>query len=149
MTAGLLNYCAKHYIHYGEQCHLCCIERVGSQKLVNPPVLGAVKHDAGKVDASLTLEYFPRALKAIATVSDYGLRKYGVRGGWKDVANGYVRYGAAKVRHQLDQYIDPYDAESKMAHIAMEAWNTLARLEKALEAGMIEDRPGVLPEKSA
>jgi len=110
---------------------------------------GAKKFDDGKVDPSFTLEYFPLALRSIATVSEYGYKKYGARGGWRNVPDGHRRYGAAKVRHQLDGFLDPYDAESKMAHLAMEAWNTLACLELALRDGVIEDRPGMPPEKIA
>lgn len=102
-----------------------------------------VKYDSGKVDPTFVLEYFPRALIAVSTVAEYGARKY-TRGGWKTVDNGIMRYDAALVRHQLLQHIEgPYDDnDSGLAHLAQQAWNTLAKLEKALELGAIENRHG-------
>jgi hypothetical protein len=102
-----------------------------------------VKHDAEKIDPSFVLEYFPRALLAIAAVSEYGARKY-TRGDWRNVDNGIARYGAALVRHQLAPHIEgPYDGlDSGLSHLAQQAWNTLAVLEKAIELGAIEIRRG-------
>ena len=104
---------------------------------------GGIKYDAEKIDPSFVLEYFPRALLAIAAVSEYGARKY-TRGGWETVDNGILRYGAALARHQLAQHIEgPYDdSDSGLSHLAQQAWNTLAVLEKAIEFGAIEIRRG-------
>jgi len=108
-----------------------------------PMPKAGVKFDAAKIDPTFVLEYFPRALLAISAVAEYGARKY-TRGGWKTVDNGIMRYGAAKVRHQLLQYMEgPYDdGDSGLAHKAQEAWNVLAELEKALELGALEIRRG-------
>lgn len=92
------------------------------------------KYDQGKAPVSQgVFEYFPRALKAIAAVSDYGIKKYKVWGSWKDVVNGVKRYENAEARHELDQFIDGrLDPESKLLHKAHLAWNSLAVLELEL-----------------
>lgn len=81
------------------------------------------------------LNYFPRALTAIAMVSEYGHRKYGEWGGWRRVADGDARYTDAKSRHMLlPAMVGDYDeGDSGLAHLAQEAWNALAKLERALE----------------
>ena len=102
-----------------------------------------LKFDDGKVDITFVLEYFPNALAAVSTVAEYGAKKY-TRGGWNTVPNGIERYTAAMDRHHLAEFRDgPYDdGDSGLAHAAQVAWNALARLEKMLVGGMIEDRVG-------
>lgn len=99
---------------------------------------GAVKHDAGKapIDRGL-LSYFPRALEAVAFVSQFGYEKYKQWGGWRFVPDGLARYSDAALRHRLLEKLNDYDAESGYLHAAHEAWNALARLEKMLEDGKV------------
>lgn len=106
---------------------------------------GAKKLDANKVPIyEGCIQYFPRALMAVAMVSEYGFRKYGAWGGWRGVLDGVVRYTSAKYRHGLMQEIEgPYDVgDSGLSHAAQEAWNALAKLERLLEANAIENRRG-------
>ena len=93
-----------------------------------------VKLDAGKSPVRRgLLEYFPRACLAVASISDFGARKY-AWGGWRSVEGAVDRYGDAEVRHICYAAIQgPLDSESEMLHAAHEAWNALARLEKIIE----------------
>lgn len=83
--------------------------------------------------------YFPRALLAVAVVSDYGRGKYNIP--FEDrnflrVEDAANRYNDALGRHQLYEVIDgPWDKESQLLHAAHEAWNALARLEVILNDG--------------
>lgn len=89
------------------------------------------------------LNYFPRALMAVAMDSEYGFRKYKKWGGWRSVPEGKQRYLDADGRHMLMEPIEGlYDAESGLAHAQMHAWDALARLDKMLEDGDIELRRG-------
>lgn len=88
------------------------------------------KLDAGKspIFAGL-LDYFPRACRAVANVSDVGARKYTWKG-WETVPDGYNRYSNALARHLVDSSVDgPVDSETGCLHDAQVAWNALARLE--------------------
>jgi hypothetical protein len=91
-----------------------------------PPMLRGVLHS------------FPRALEAVAFVSQYGLKKYGRDDnswhGWKLVPDGQDRYADALVRHLAAH---GYDEESGLLHAAHAAWNALAVLELLL---MEEDK---------
>ena len=99
------------------------------------------KFDTGKAPvAQGFFAYFPRAIKAIAMVSKYGKEKYNLSYqdvNWARVDNGNWRYADGKARHEIDQYIDDggYDPESKLHHLAMEAWNACATLELFLRNG--------------
>ena len=98
------------------------------------------KLDAGKVKAGV-LGQFARALMRIAEVGTGGADKY-TRGGWQHVQNGEERYEDAKWRHLLKGYIDEYDHEWELEHLAHEAWNALAQLELALRRkGTYENLP--------
>jgi hypothetical protein len=88
------------------------------------------KNDAGKIRASLLLS-FPRALWAIATVADYGSRKY-TRNGWEHVPEGEERYEDAKWRHLLMGQMEENDQESGLPHAWHAAWGVLATLELQL-----------------
>lgn len=92
--------------------------------------LPGAKDDGSKLPVrSLVLEYFPRALLAVAAISAYGANKY-TAGGWKTVENGVTRYGDAGARHMLNAIIEGEDdPETGELHAAHEAWNALARLE--------------------
>lgn len=90
------------------------------------------KLDAGKADAELVFEGFPRALLAVAEVATFGALKY-TRGGWKEVPNGIQRYDAAHMRHKLKRLKgEKIDPDSKKWHRAHEVWNALAALELEL-----------------
>ena len=97
---------------------------------------GGSKLDAGKsLIEQGVFAYFPRALLAVADVSEHGSIKY-VWGGWKSVPGGVNRYANARGRHILKQYIEgPYDRDSDLLHKAHEAWNVLAELELMLTEG--------------
>lgn len=98
----------------------------------NPHEPGA-KLDLGKTPVMRgALQYFPRALAAVADVSLHGAQKYAWKG-WEDVPNGEVRYGDALGRHLLKEEIEgDLDADSGMLHAAHTAWNALAVLELKL-----------------
>lgn len=110
--------------------------------------LGAEKKDVGKpLVVSLFMNYFPRAILAVVSVSEYGMRKY--RGnpegtGWQKVEDGARRYGDAIGRHIVKEKMEgPYDdSDSGLSHAAQHAWNALARLEIMLANGTIENRCG-------
>ncbi len=76
------------------------------------------------------LDYFPRAVKAVAEISKYGFDKYGAWGGWVSVPDGERRYDNACARHTVDRVKDgPLDPESGLLHRAHRAWNAMATLE--------------------
>lgn len=99
--------------------------------------LGKDAHEAGsKLDAGkpqlfqFVLGYFPRALQAVARVSEYGARKYTPMG-WRSVPDGYNRYSEALVRHLV---ANPKELDvSGLDHDWQIAWNALARLEIKLD----------------
>lgn len=93
------------------------------------------KYDAGKAPVTQgCLFYFPKALKAVSSVSDMGRRKYNLTfsdRNWYRVENGQQRYADAAGRHLLDS--SPTVSDEALAHAAQAAWNALARLELMLE----------------
>jgi len=91
------------------------------------------KLDLGKPMVDLTLDGFSRALLAVAQVSTYGAKKYSPNG-WKAVPNGEQRYRSAGDRHRLFRGHEVLDPESKLTHLAHEAWNRLAELELYLQS---------------
>jgi hypothetical protein len=98
------------------------------------------KYDADKAPmVQGLLAYFGRALRAVANVSAYGARKYGVpfsQQNWRKVENAKGRYADALLRH-LEAYCrgEMIDTESGNAHVDMVAWNALALAE--LEKGAV------------
>lgn len=87
------------------------------------------KLDAGKVDMALILDGMPRALLAVGEVATFGAAKYS-RDGWMSVPEGERRYRGAGDRHRLKRWTEgEYDKDSKLLHLAHEAWNKLAELE--------------------
>lgn len=98
----------------------------------NPYEPGA-KLDFGKVPVYQgAVDYFPRAILAVAEVSAYGAKKYAWKG-WETVPNGIVRYTDAGIRHIFGEAVEgPYDSGpngSGLLHKAHAAWNALAALE--------------------
>jgi hypothetical protein len=79
--------------------------------------------------------YFPKALEAVADVSQRGAAKYSWDG-WRSVPDGINRYGAALARHLA---CPTYARDTGVGglgpdvlHAAQVAWNALARLELIL-----------------
>jgi hypothetical protein len=90
------------------------------------------KVDGGKIQPELIFRGFSRALREVAEVGTYGANKY-TRDGWEQVPEAIRRYSDAFHRHQLQRYAgEECDAESKLRHLAHEAWNILAVLELTL-----------------
>lgn len=100
---------------------------------------GAIKYDGGKPAVWRGLiNYFPRALWAVAEVSTFGAEKYGWDG-WQDVEEGYPRYRDAEFRHALKEAMgEKIDPDSNYFAQAHEAWGALATLELMLRE--IEER---------
>jgi len=89
-----------------------------------------VKDDAGKPRMHLITEGFPRALLAVGDVATFGAGKYSDHG-WVSVPGAFSRYTSAMLRHHLAEGAESADVDedSQLEHIAMVAWNALARLE--------------------
>lgn len=98
------------------------------------------KLDKGKTDILRgAIQYFPKALEAVAKVSEYGANKYAWKG-WESVPDGETRYGAALSRHLLKEDRELIDEESGFPHIFHTVWNDLARLELYLRRVEDEDK---------
>ena len=99
----------------------------------------ATKDDGGKpMVYSLFLAYFPRAIREVARVSEYGMKKYHAKPetqGFRAVPDAVRRYGDGLVRHLLDEITDGpiNEKDGGVRHMAQQAWNAMARLEVALE----------------
>lgn len=109
--------------------------------------LGKGQHEAGaKLDKDKSpvfdgvLQYFPRALKAVADLSNWGATRYTWEG-WRSVPDGFRRYSNALGRHVLNEKIEgPWDLDAlndpkypaEILHATQVAWNALARLELLL-----------------
>ena len=90
------------------------------------------KLDAGKVAAWRgILDYFPRALLEVASVSQAGAAKYAWKG-WESVPDGINRYRDAQARHILNESIEGVRDSEGFRHLAQNAWNALAALELTL-----------------
>jgi Domain of unknown function (DUF5664) len=91
---------------------------------------GSIKYDGGKTPVYQGLiDYFPRAIVAVADISGFGASKYAWKG-WEGVEDGYNRYSNAMHRHELYKATQGlYDDDSGLLHDAHFAWGALARLE--------------------
>lgn len=91
---------------------------------------GSIKYDGGKAPVFRgAIDYFPRAISAVAEVSAFGANKYAWKG-WEGVPDGYNRYSDAMVRHLIYEGTgEVLDPDSRLLHAAHTAWNALARLE--------------------
>lgn len=101
---------------------------------------GAIKYDGGKSPVFRgAIDYFPRAISAVAGISAFGASKYAWKG-WEGVDDGYNRYSDAMVRHLIyegeGEVLDP---DSGLLHAAHTAWNALARLELYLRDSRATD----------
>lgn len=106
---------------------------------------GVKKYDVGKAPIGRGfLARFPRALRQVALVSEYGARKYSTYDGWEKLPDAFERYNDGHGRHDNARYIEGEydDGDSGLPHLAQRAWNALATLELALRNGMIEERRG-------
>lgn len=94
------------------------------------PKSGGAKLDAGKPCIWRgAIDYFPGAIRAVATISTFGATKYSWKG-WETVPEGFERYSDAMVRHLIAESAEgPWDNDSGMLHAAHAAWGALARLE--------------------
>lgn len=106
---------------------------------------GAIKYDAGKPAVwQGTVKYFPEAIKAVASVSQFGAQKY-QWSGWRSVIDGPNRYSDALMRHLLYHGAGEEIAEdSKLPHLAHVAWNALA----ILELYLVEQKTSKVPSAS-
>lgn len=113
-----------------------------SQNISEVDPLGfGVKEPGSKLDAGKApilrglIQYFPRAIREVANVSQYGANKYSWKG-WEKVPDGINRYGDALGRHLILEAIEgEYDTGpngSGLRHATQTAWNALARLELIL-----------------
>lgn len=95
-------------------------------------ILGAVKHDTGKVPVYRGgFAYFPRAIEAIAAVSAFGATKYAWNG-WLHVPDGFNRYTDAMGRHIIEEAKgEVFDPDSGLPHAWHTLWNSAARVELA------------------
>lgn len=105
------------------------------------PKEGGAKLDAGKAPVIQgVMQYFPRAIQAVANLSQKGANKYAWNG-WETVEDGINRYKNAGGRHILDEAIKgDYDNDvggTGELHATCVAWNFLAALELKLRE--IED----------
>lgn len=91
---------------------------------------GNIKYDGGKTPIYQgAIDYFPRAISAVAGISAFGANKYAWKG-WEGVEDGYNRYSNAMYRHELYKATQGlYDLDSGLLHDAHFAWGALARLE--------------------
>lgn len=78
---------------------------------------------------------FHLALLSVTEVTEFGNRKHGTPGGWRNVLGFKRVYQNAKARHALSGLVDEggLDRESGLPHLAHEAWNALALLQNELE----------------
>lgn len=87
------------------------------------------KADGGKYRPGLVLGGFARALIEVSKVGTFGAVKY-TDNGWTEVPNGQARYEDAQLRHWLERKTGVlHDQESKLDHLAHDAWNALAKLD--------------------
>lgn len=99
----------------------------------SPP--GAVKYDAGKAPIFRgAIAYFPGAISGVASISEFGSRKYAWNG-YRYVPDGINRYTDAMVRHLVAEATgEVLDPDSGLPHAWHVAWNALARAELMLQA---------------
>lgn len=92
------------------------------------------KVDAGKVRMHLITGGMARAITEVAKVGTFGAAKY-TDGGWVEVPDGFRRYEDAQQRHAAYRHMgEVIDPDSKLLHLAHEAWNALAKLDLYLRA---------------
>lgn len=88
----------------------------------------AVSAPGKKYDDGKTLWHLLpwKAVEQVVRVLEYGVRKYGVEGGWMTVPNGKARYEDAHLRHAIErQNGETTDKESGLLHSAHMACNAI------------------------
>lgn len=90
------------------------------------------KADAGKLLAAIPFQDFPDAFRELLKVCTFGAEKY-ERSSWKHVPDKEVRYADARARHFVSSFHETVDSESRISHLAHEAWNCLALLQLEIE----------------
>lgn len=90
------------------------------------------KLDHGKNRVSLVLGAFAHALWAVSEIGTAGAAKY-TDNGWLEVDGWEERYDDAQMRHWLKKHMgQDIDPDSEQLHLAHEAWNALAKLERTI-----------------
>jgi hypothetical protein len=126
------------------------------KQILEALTMDAEKQKASKVPVWLHLKFFPRALKEVAKVMDFGAGKPGRKpGGWTEqssVRDDYFK--DALIRHLMDMETDgAKDSESGLLHKAHVACNALMDLEMELRKQESEEydnavlSPGTLAPK--
>ena len=123
---------------YDTSQSIITLEQAGYTFAEKDPLGIPAKEPGSKLDAGKSpvwqgvLDYFPRALEAVANVSVIGAQKYSWKG-WESVPDGETRYRNAQGRHILKESMEgPYDSDfpgQNVLHLAQNAWNALAALE--------------------
>ena len=109
------------------------------KEIVEKDPYGKNPHEPGtKLDAGKPcmyrglINYFPRAVEAVAEISTFGASKYAWKG-WEAVPDAIPRYSDAMVRHLTKEAAgEVLDPDSGLLHAAHTAWGALARLELIL-----------------
>ena len=84
--------------------------------------------------------YFPRALEAVARISEFGAKKYSW-GNWHHIKDGYENCSESMTRHLFKEAKgEVKDSESELDHAAHLACNALGRLEFLLKERENNDR---------
>jgi hypothetical protein len=96
------------------------------------------KFDNGKLEMGEFFSQFPKALRGLCTVAQYGKIKYSEGNGnvnFKDVPDAIKRYKDSTVRH-LMSYLDGewLDDESLCPHLFHLLWNVCALIELDIKA---------------
>lgn len=89
------------------------------------------KDDAGKIQPSIVLGDFSRALTEVCKAGETGIQRYGPSD-WLKVPEARKRYEDALLRHWLSSKTERLDQDSQLLHLAHTAWNALAVLELEL-----------------
>jgi len=91
------------------------------------------KFDSGKLEMAEFFSQFPKSLKGLCTVAQYGKIKYGEGNGnvnFKEVPDAKKRYKDAMVRHMMDYINGEFiDSESLCPHLFHLLWNVGALIE--------------------
>lgn len=105
------------------------------------------KLDSGKAPITRgVVRQSPRAMEAIAHLTQYGAEKYSWQG-WAEVPDGVNRYADARGRHEVAiGRGEEVDDDSGCLHLTAVAWNALAELElKLRQSEEHTKRSGVIP----
>ena len=109
------------------------------------------KFDNGKLEMAEFFSQFPKALKGLCTVAQYGKIKYSEGNGnvnFKEVPNAKKRYKDAMVRHMM-AYLEGewLDSESLCPHLFHLLWNVGALIELDIVATTFDIRKALDPKR--